>query len=340
MGRPPDIDAAAQPDFSCRRGSFDRDALSVYLLTALVGATTIAGMMASGLRFASAYWIPLLVVALLLILTAWALRGRGLLAIPSILEAWALWLILCLCFTLLTFALATQPHRFIDAELAHADGILFPFFDWRKEIGLFSTMAAPLRVANWAYESIRWQPTLLLVVLSVSKRYREVWRFILTWNVALTIVVAIFALAPGLGAYAYFGIAHRDVPGMGDPTPWHQARLLGELANGTLVNLRPGDLDGIVTFPSFHAAAAVILAAMFWPSRALRWPMMVLNALMLLAAIPVGGHYLVDILAGVSTAAVAIVAVKRAPSFADMRNWLAKLGARVSIGRFSRPEAA
>jgi membrane-associated phospholipid phosphatase len=340
VGRPSDIDGAARPASSSRRGSFDRDALSVYLLTALVGAGTVAGMMASGLRFASGFWIPPLVVAFLLILIAWALRGRGLLAIPSILEAWALWLILCLCFTLLTFAVATQPHRFIDADLAHADRVLFPFFDWPKEIRAFSTMAAPLRVANWVYESIRWQPTLLLIVLSVTKRYREVWRFVLTWNVALTIVVVIFAFAPGLGAYAHFGIAHRDVPGMGDPTPWHQARLLGELANGTLVSLRPGDLDGIVTFPSFHTAAAVILAGMFWPSRLFRWPMLALNALMILAAIPVGGHYLVDILAGAATAAAAIVAVKEAPSFADMRNWLSRRGARASIDRLSRPEAA
>lgn len=340
MGRPPDTDGAARLAFSSRRGSFDRDALSVYLLTALVGASTVTGMVASGLRFASGYWIPPLVVALLLILIAWALRGRGLLAIPSILEAWALWLVLCLCFTLLTFVLATHPHRFIDVELARADGMLFPFFNWPKEIRVFSTMAAPLRVANWVYESIRWQPTLLLIVLSVTKRYREVWRFILTWNVALTIVVAIFAFVPGLGAYAHFGIAHRDVPGMGDPTPWHQARLLVELANGALVNLRPDDLDGIVTFPSFHAAAAVILACMFWPSRLFRWPMLVLNALMILAAIPVGGHYLVDIVAGVGTAIAAVVAVNRAPSLGAVGGWLSRSGGRAPIGRFSRPETA
>lgn len=340
MGGPPDIDGAALPAFASRRGSFDRDALSVYLLAALVGAGTVVGMMASGLRFASGYWIPPLVVALLLILTAWVLRGRGFLAIPSILEAWALWLILCLCFTLLTFVLATQPHPFIDAHLAQADRVLFPFFDWPKEIRAFSTMKAPLRVANWVYESIRWQPTLLLIVLSVSKRYREVWRFILTWNVALTIVVVIFTFAPGLGAYAHFGIAHRDVPGMGDPTPWHQARLLGELANGTLVNLRPGDLDGIVTFPSFHTAAAVILACMFWPSRLFRWPMLALNALMLVAAIPVGGHYLVDILAGIATAALAIVAVNKAPSWGAIRDWASRFGKTAPGNDLSRRASA
>jgi membrane-associated phospholipid phosphatase len=79
---------------------------------------------------------------------------------------------------------------------------------------------------------------------------------------------------------------------------------------------------------------------MFWPSRLFRWPMLALNALMILAAIPVGGHYLVDILAGAATAVAAIVAVKKTPSFADMRNWLSRLGARASIDRLSRPEAA
>jgi membrane-associated phospholipid phosphatase len=296
--------------------------LPVYLLTALIGASAAAGMALTGLRFAAGYWLPI----------AFA-------AIGTFLEAWALWLALCLCFTLLTFALAAHPHRFVDAELARADSILFPFFDWPKNVALFASTHAPLRFANWVYESIRWQPTLLLIILSVAGRYRAAWRFVLTWNVALTIVVVIFAFAPGLGAYAHFGIAHAEVPGMRDPTPWHQVQLLRALDERTLTDLRPEDLDGLVTFPSFHAAAAVVLGATFWQVRLFRWPMAVLNLMMLLAAIPVGGHYLIDIAAGVVTAIVALVAVNRALSLDAVGGRLAKAGVGLATGGFSRSGA-
>jgi membrane-associated phospholipid phosphatase len=70
------------------------------------------------------------------------------------------------------------------------------------------------------------------------------------------------------------------------------------------------NLDGIVTFPSFHAAAAVLLA---WAASGipfLRYPMIALNFLMLISAIPIGGHYAIDVIAGSLVAAVSIVAAR------------------------------
>jgi membrane-associated phospholipid phosphatase len=66
-----------------------------------------------------------------------------------------------------------------------------------------------------------------------------------------------------------------------------------------------------VSFPSFHAAAAILFLWAFWPVRWI-WPIaMVANCAMLLATPIGGGHYFVDIFAGIAIAAISIMTVTR-----------------------------
>lgn len=70
-------------------------------------------------------------------------------------------------------------------------------------------------------------------------------------------------------------------------------------------------MTGLVSMPSFHAAAAVILG---WVSLYLGWlriPLVLLNVAMLLSTIISGSHYLVDLIAGAALAVMAIWAATR-----------------------------
>jgi membrane-associated phospholipid phosphatase len=72
-------------------------------------------------------------------------------------------------------------------------------------------------------------------------------------------------------------------------------------------------LRGLVSAPSFHAAAATLYIAYGWTIPRLRWPVLGMNAAMLLATPVEGTHYLTDILLGIAVAVVAIaVATLRA----------------------------
>jgi membrane-associated phospholipid phosphatase len=66
-----------------------------------------------------------------------------------------------------------------------------------------------------------------------------------------------------------------------------------------------------VTFPSFHAALAAITAWAFWQTRFVAYPALILNIAVTLAAMPVGGHYFVDIVAGLAIAAISIAVVEK-----------------------------
>jgi len=59
-----------------------------------------------------------------------------------------------------------------------------------------------------------------------------------------------------------------------------------------------------------HAALAALLTAGLWPVRGLRWIAVALNVLMLVS-IPIdGGHYFVDVLAGLGVAGISLVSAR------------------------------
>ena len=78
----------------------------------------------------------------------------------------------------------------------------------------------------------------------------------------------------------------------------------------TAAPLSTSQVEGIITFPSFHACLAVLLAHAMRGLGALSWGMLALNGMMLFAIPAIGCHYLVDVAAGMMVAGVAILAVR------------------------------
>ena len=82
------------------------------------------------------------------------------------------------------------------------------------------------------------------------------------------------------------------------------------LRDGTYRQVMAIGSEGIITFPSLHAALAVILIAAFWPLPIARWLGAGVNSLML-AATPIdGSHYLIDVLAGTALAILCLAAAR------------------------------
>lgn len=278
------------------------EAVPVYAFLAAALALVPVLFARAGLRLALDDFGIIACVLMFMVWLALCLRGRGFARVATAIEAWALFTGICVTVTLLTFVLAANPRPLADIWLARADRAIAPWLDWPGTMLALARTGHAVGVANRVYQSIGWQPQLLVVILAMTAAYRRVWHFLLSWITTLCIVMLVFAFCPALGAYAHFGIAAADVPAMRDPTPWHQPEVILGLRSGTLRLIDLGTLDGIVTFPSFHAGAAVLLTYAFWTLRPLRWPFAALNAAMLVSAVPIGGHYLIDIVAGVIVA--------------------------------------
>ncbi len=298
------VRAAARPVFTPA-------AVPAYRMLAATGLVTSVLLTARGLRLIGLEWPTLMVLVGFLVALARALRGRGLERIATVIEVWAVWMATSTVLILASYAVGAGGMPLADSALAAADRWLLPGFDWSGTMRALATHPWPMSVANACYESLNWQPGLVLLACAVTGRPERCWTFVLAWTVTLVLVIATFAFTPGLGAYAHFGITAGEVPAVHDATPWTQPVVLQSLRDGGLRAITLMDLKGVVTFPSFHASAAVLLAWAFWPVRAMRWPMASLNAAMLLSAVPIGGHYLVDIPAGILVAVAGIALVTR-----------------------------
>ena len=71
-------------------------------------------------------------------------------------------------------------------------------------------------------------------------------------------------------------------------------------------------MEGIVTMPSYHTVMAVLLTYAFRRTGLVGYGIATLNLGMLLSIPPIGGHYLVDVLAG-GALTLGAIAVQRAP---------------------------
>ncbi|MBU2738586.1 phosphatase PAP2 family protein [Acidithiobacillus concretivorus] len=152
----------------------------------------------------------------------------------------------------------------------------------------------------------------LIVVLPLSGHVRA-GRWLVLWYAAVaTICITIGLLMPARGAFVFYHL----------PVMKHTAYVpvMADLRNGSLQNINLSKLQGLVVFPSFHAALAVICAAGAWSWKYLRYPLLILNLLIILSAPSQGGHYGVDVLAGIAIALVTIYFVRpqRSTAVADV----------------------
>ena len=187
-------------------------------------------------------------------------------------------------------------------------------FHWPMVITWLQDKPDVNRVLDFAYRSFIWQPYLLIPILFIAGQEKRGWTFVFAWGVTMAVTMALFPLFP-----AYGPIVHHDLRLPDIATRDGFLDVFLGARDGSLRELGRTTIRGMVTMPSFHAAAAVLIG---WGSRGLRyvkWPFLVLSVLMFAATIPVGGHYLVDVIAGAIIAAGAI--------------WIAKL--TLAAPRFS-----
>jgi hypothetical protein len=79
------------------------------------------------------------------------------------------------------------------------------------------------------------------------------------------------------------------------------------LRNGSFRSIQLGQMQGLVTFPSFHTCFAITLAWCFRDFRRLFPIAILVNAAVLVSTLTEGGHYLVDVLAGIVITIACIV---------------------------------
>jgi len=148
------------------------------------------------------------------------------------------------------------------------------------------------------------------VVLALTAHYMRLQLFMLAMSLALAVTIAISAVVPAIGTYWGLQLSAAHFPEINTAIYAGQLRDILALRDGSLHELRLFFLAGIVSFPSFHAASAVLYMWALWPVRGLGGIAAALNLLMIAATPVIGAHYVIDVAGGIAVAAAAIWAAK------------------------------
>ncbi len=206
-----------------------------------------------------------------------------------------LWLIFVNAGTVLVYIAAACGGRAHDATLAMIDAALG--FDWAAWYN-FLAPHRDLRFVLWlAYMSLF--PQILVSIFWFSARNLDYFNYELLLNniVSLLITTAIFLMLPAIG--------HQETArGLDLPV------LLALRGKGPW-SFDLGQLQGLISFPSYHTVLAVLLTYAHRRS-ALLLPVAFVNAVLLFSIPTVGQHYLIDMIAGGAVALLAILATAAA----------------------------
>lgn len=277
----------------------------LWLLILAVAVFTAAQMHASGLALDAASTLtPVLSCVGLELLASFYSAWRPEPRFAASLSGLAQIIAFSACAAPLSYAVAATDGSLWDGTLAAFDRSLG--LDWLAYLHGLNDHPWIGRVLSLAYQSLMPQLALMVIVLGLSGRLSTVREFVLAFVIAGTVSVVLSGLLPALGTYKHFGLRPGDFPALNPTAPYlHLAHLMG-LRDGTFRVVSLSHIQGIITFPSFHAAAGVLLIRYFWVSRITRWPGLALNAA-LIAATPIdGGHYFVDVGGGVLIAVLSI----------------------------------
>ena len=207
----------------------------------------------------------------------------------------------------LTYVAAVANLQLQDANLAYYDHLLG--LDWPAYFSFATSHPLLLDYASAAYFAI-WLPGVgVPLVLGLWGQFLRLQQFVMATILTLCAVMLVSALVPAFGTYYQYSLpADTDLfKAYGYLT---QMKDLPMVRDGSLRLLKLQHLGGIITFPSFHAAAGILAIWGFWGIWWMRPPALITNVAMLLATPLVGGHYFVDVIAGVAVALLAIEATK------------------------------
>jgi len=196
------------------------------------------------------------------------------------------------CFSYVVTATNLPLANDAIAAVDHALG-----FDWLRWFGLVEQHQALHLVLQLAYPSVTVQMVLIACYLSLTGQPERSRELVWTIMLSLLIIVPLSGLLPVESAWLYYHVAgFFDAATVAD---------FDRLRAGQLQNVDLRQLQGIISFPSFHTCLGLLFPYVVRKRRRVLLPVALLNAMMILSVPTEGGHFLIDVIAGAGVAVVA-----------------------------------
>lgn len=172
-------------------------------------------------------------------------------------------------------------------------------FDWTQATTFIATYPALRSVLFLAYSSFAVQTVTTVMSLGIAGQLERLSAFISAFVCTTLITIMGSAVFPAAGPYLFLAVQPETINGFLPVSSTSWPVFLG-LRGGTMHTVYGLHSEGIITFPSLHAALSALFAIALWRVPVVRWIALGLNAAMLIATPAYGSHYVVDVIAGVA----------------------------------------
>jgi membrane-associated phospholipid phosphatase len=276
-------------------------------------------------------FFPVLGTLALLAGTALVCRLRGFIKWSLIMETLAGGVAFSMLVLISSYLAISLNAPLTDATLITIDQRMG--FDGVELIRLIDTIPLLSWALMHAYASFSLQLILLPMLLILFRQPARAIALVLAYAVVGYVASFVSVWFPALGAHVVYAI---DPDSLTSINPYFGHAFLDQFhavreQSEFMFSLTTA--EGILTFPSVHAAVALICCVSAFSIPWLRYPFLALNALMAFSTLTHGGHYLVDVFAGFALGALALYCVGAVSRIPEV-DWLRAFqpGSRRSAG--------
>lgn len=244
--------------------------------------------------------IPGLLQVISVLAASYLCTRFGALKLRATVETHFLGVLLVLPEALSIYSAAHLNMPWADLQLAAMDRALG--WHWQRVIPWIDSNALLSKCLVYAYYSFGFQLLLLPIILSFSGNAARAYQMTIMFAVICFISGFISIWYPAVGTYSFYNFDPATLKNLDPGTPTvFMDQLVGVRGDPSFV-FSLDRMKGIVTFPSVHAASAVLCAWAAWGVKPIRYPALALNLLMGFSAAIVSNHYMADVIGGIGIA--------------------------------------
>jgi len=213
-------------------------------------------------------------------------------------EFLALTLCMALVFTVFSYLCMAASGSLVDRQLLAIDRAFG--FDWMAGWRLLTAHPSLMTAMRWLYGSLTYQALYLCLLLGLMMRVtamREVFWIIFLSALATNLLAIIL---PAYGPFEIFGLSSQGgfLPDM------------KHLKGGGAMEFTLSKMTGVICFPSFHTVMALGYAYGLRRTGIIGHTVGVANIIMLLGVPFIGGHYVIDMIAGAAIFVLATLGIR------------------------------
>lgn len=268
------------------------------LTLAVLGLAELMWALALGYRFAGFAQALFGVAVLALIALAYGRSGRSD-TLSHMAYFGMLWTAFTVVGAILTYMATTLRLPLLDAQFQQIDLLLG--FHWLDFYQAVQGHPAASKLLSVAYGSLVLQIVIAIVYFSSAGRHDRSYELWWAALATLGVTAVLSGLFPAAGAFQHYGTGLEKAVHL----PHYFA-----LRDGSAVRFVVTEMQGIVTFPSYHAVLAILFTYAYRGTRFFIAAAL-LNLCVLVSTPVYGGHYLVDMIGGGAVAILSVLAIRR-----------------------------